>query len=247
MKNWIYHNFSTCYIIILFMQTYAFAKDFSHFYLWIVKRLQKAVRANSPHLRQFANCTPSPLILTIQQTTQPLNVHVDPNFQQFNSICILQKRLQETALTPLHMWSHCERRVQENSRLAHSPQSRSRWDYFGCFLSGCAVWKERQGGSRPEQTRCAPRRRHQERGARGCRTSERTNSSRPGMVTVPQRWQRSWGTLKGEGGRSWKRRTTVSLPATPLLLKAWKGCLVLTRRDLSDPSMKITEKRHQTN
>lgn len=114
------------------MQTYAFAKVFSHFYLWTVKRLQKAARANSPHLRQFANCTPSSLTLTIQQTTQPLNGHVDPNFQQLNSICILQKRLQETTLTPLHIWSHC--RVQENSWLAHSPPDC--WNYFGC----CSLW-----------------------------------------------------------------------------------------------------------
>lgn len=63
-KNWIYRNFSTCYMIV-FIQTHAFAKDFSHFYLWTVKRLQKPKLAKSPHLRHFANCAPNSLILTI--------------------------------------------------------------------------------------------------------------------------------------------------------------------------------------
>lgn len=122
------------------MQTYAFAKDFSHFYLWTVKRLQKAVRANSPHLRQFANRAPSSLILTIQQTTSPLNSHGDPNFQQLNSIYILRKRLQETALTPLHEESLRTHRVQENSWLAYSTPNC--WNYFGwhslwlCHMKG---------------------------------------------------------------------------------------------------------------
>lgn len=193
MKNWIYHNFSTCYIIILFMQTYTFAKVFSHFYLWTVKRLQKAARANSPHLRQFANCTLSSLTLTIQQTTQPLNGHVDPNFQQLNSICILQKRLQETALTPLHMWSHCEH--AESRRIHGSLTALQTAGIIWMLFSGCAVWKERRGGSRPGQTRSAPHRGDQEREACSSRTSERTKSSHPGMAMVPKRWQHSQGTI----------------------------------------------------
>lgn len=204
------------------MQTYAFAKDFSHFYLWTAKRLQKAVRANSPHLRQFANRAPSSLILTIQQTTSPLNSHGDPNFQQLNSIYILRKRLQETALTPLHTRSHCERtRSRRIHGLLTVPQTAG--IILDGILSGCATWKERREGSRPEQTWCAPHRQDQEWEARGSWTSECTNSSRPGMVTLPQRWQHSRGATKGEGDRSWKRRTTptfqrkFSLPASPLL------------------------------
>lgn len=166
------------------MQTYAFAKDFSHFYLWIVKRLQKAVRANSPHLRQFANCTPSPLILTIQQTTQPLNGHVDPNFQQLNSICILQKRLQETALTPSHMWSHCKCRVQENSWLAHSPPSC--WDYFGrCSLRLCRVKGEAGREQARTNTVCSTQAAPGTGSAWLLNISAHTNSPCPGMVTLP--------------------------------------------------------------
>lgn len=198
-KNWIYHNFSTCYIIILFMQTHAFAKDFSHFHLWAVKRLQKAAQANSPHLRQFANRALSSLILTIQQTTQPFNGHVDPNFQQLNSTCILRKRLQQTALTPLHTRTLCKR--MESRRIHGLLTAPWIWNYFGrCSLWLCCVKGEARRGSRPEQTRCAPRRRDQEWEARGSQTSERTNGSRDGNGAT-QRWQHSQGTIKRGAGR----------------------------------------------
>lgn len=232
------------------MQTYAFAKDFSHFYLWTVKRLQKAVWANSPHLRQFANRAPSSLILTIQQTTSPLNSHGDPNFQQLNSIYILRKRLQETALTPLHTRSHCER---TGSRRIHglltAPQTAG--IILDGILSGCATWKERREGSRPEQTWCAPHRRDQEWEACGSWTSECTNSSRPGMVTLPQRWQHSRGATKRGGRQELEEKDHSHLPKEIQLARfpspqVWKGCLVLTRHDLLDPSMKISEKKCQT-
>lgn len=55
--------------------------------------------------------------------------------------------------------------------------------------------------------------------------------------------------LKTEGNGSWRRKTAASfqrkfsLLISPLLLKVWKGCLVLTRHNLLNPSIKISEKR----
>lgn len=209
------------------MQTHAFAKNFSHFHLWTVKRLQKAARANSPHLRQIANCALSSLILTIQQTVQPFNGHIDPKFQQLNSTCILWKHLRQTALTPLHTRSHCK---GTESRRIHGLLADPRiWNYFGC----CSVWLCCvKGEGRREQTRtntvcstlAGP-------GTGSVRLPNIVSAQTvPGMVTVPQRWQHSKQSkreLEEEDRASFQRK--CSLPASPLLLKVWNGCLVLTQ------------------